>query len=320
MTDFQALLAGASPASAGDGEESTETRAAIYARTSSVNQQFGYSIDEQVRQCWDRCQMLDWPVIYLFRDAAESGKDTERPMFQQMLGRAEEGQFDVVVFWKLDRFSRSIMHAVTLEKEFRDWGIGLHSITEQIDTTTAAGRFNFRNIANAAEFERDLIKQRTQMGFKALALEHKWPNDSPPLGYKKGDDGRLEVLDDEARFVRDIFEMYVEMRSMPEVAHSLNQQGQTTKTGKPWSPRAVGDVLRNEIYVGLYAVADVEDYIDEYRILDSELFDRVQRVRQRFQSGQPERRESMPRARKANHVTAVVERYSDYLDNTDHDQ
>lgn len=145
------------------GDDSEPERAAIYARTSSVNQRFGYSLNEQVRQCWERCEMLDWDVTYVFRDGAESGKDTDRPMFQTLLAKAEAARFDVVVFWRLDRLSRSIMHAVQIEKQLRDLDIALHSITEQLDTTTAAGRFNFRNIANAAEFEHDLIKQRTRI-------------------------------------------------------------------------------------------------------------------------------------------------------------
>jgi len=210
-----------------ESEDETETRAAIYVRTSSVNQRFGYSIKEQVRQCWERCEMLDWTVAYVFRDEAKSGKDTDRPQFQQMMKEAESDCFDVIVFWKLDRFSRSLMHAVQLEKQLRDFDVALHGVTQQIDTTTPAGRFNFRNIASAAEFERDLIKQRTEMGMKAMALEGKWPNDQPPLGYCKCEDDTIEIVEEEADLVRDIFESYVEAKSMPEVARRLNEYRST---------------------------------------------------------------------------------------------
>lgn len=294
--------------------ESEPERAAIYARTSSVNQRFGYSLDEQVRQCWERCEMLDWTVAYVFRDEAESGKDTDRPMFQRLLEKAEADGFDVVVFWWLDRLSRSIMHAVQIEKQLRDLDIALHSITEQLDTTTAAGRFNFRNIANAAEFERDLIKQRTRMGFKALALEGKWPNDDPPLGYRKRDDDRLEVVGVESQLVRDIFSAYLKQRSMPQVAFDLNDCGISTKDGNDWTARAVGDVLRNKIYVGVYAVSGVEAAAEEYAIVDEEVFERVQEVRHRFQRGRDAERERMPADRKATYVDAVTEQYLDYLD------
>lgn len=130
MTDSRALLQSVRAGGKDDIDEDPITGAAVYARTSSASQQYGYSLDEQVRQCMDRCEMLDWPVEFVFRDEAISGKDTDRPMYQEMLTRAEEGAFDVLVFWKLDRLSRSILHTVQLESDFSDWGVALHSVTE----------------------------------------------------------------------------------------------------------------------------------------------------------------------------------------------
>lgn len=88
MTDSRALLQSVRVGSPDDVEEDPITGAAIYARTSSASQEYGYSLDEQVRQCVDRCEMLDWPVEYVFRNQAISGKDTDRPMHQQMQTRA----------------------------------------------------------------------------------------------------------------------------------------------------------------------------------------------------------------------------------------
>lgn len=294
-------------------ESESDTRAAIYARTSSVSQQFGYSIEEQLRCCLDRCEMFGWSVTHVYRDEAKSGKDTDRPMFQRMLSHAEAGRFDVLVFWKLDRFSRSIMHAVQLEKVFRDWDVSLHSVTEQIDTTTAAGRFNFRNIANAAEFERELIKQRTQMGHTALALDHKWPNENPPLGYTKKDDGRLHVLDSEADLVEELFDSYIQIQSMPQVAHTLNANNHSTKANGEWTARAVGEVLRNQIYIGKYRVGQIEEFVPEYQILSSEKFQKVTGIRFRFQRCEEHDREQMPKDRKADYILRATQSYSDFL-------
>lgn len=282
----------------------------MYARTSSASQRFGYSIEEQVRQCLERCEMLDWEVAFIFRDEAKSGKDTDRAKFQEMIDRAEGGAFDVLVFWKLDRFSRSIMHAVQLEKRFRDLGVGLHSITEQIDTTTAAGRFNFRNIANAAEFERDLIKQRTKMGHRALAMEHKWPNDTPPLGFERMEDGRLSVHPAEAGFVRWILKRYLEVRSMPALARELNDNGRTTANGKDWTASRVGKILRHELYLGEYSVGEINESVPEYQILSSDLFSQVTATRERFQRSEPAERPAMDSDRKREIVDTVVERFT----------
>lgn len=289
------------------------SRAAVYARTSSQNQRFGYSLSEQVRQCLKKCRRVGWEVTHLCRDEAESGKDTNRPMFQTMMRRAKEERFDVVVFWKLDRFSRSLLHAVQLEAELREYGVALYSVTEHIDTTTSAGRFNFRNIASAAEFERDMIQERTQMGLQALAAERKWPNDSPPLGYQRQSDGTLEVVPREAELVQYIFEKYLDIRSMPEVACRLNEADYSTKKGNGWTTKAVGDVLRNELYRGRYSIATVNEYVEEYRIIPETLFEKVTEVRHRFQQSEGEPRGEMTPTRKREHVESVKKQYEAYL-------
>lgn len=295
-------------------EDSDDTlRAAIYARTSSVSQQFGYSIDEQARRCIRRCELNEWTVSHVFTDPAVSGKDTQRPMFQKMLEAAETQAFDVLVFWKLDRFSRSIMHAVQLEAQFRDWDVALHSVTEQIDTTTPAGRFNFRNIANAAEFEREMIKQRTKMGHYARALDHKWPNSKPPFGFQLRSDGRLAVEPSEAIVVRAIFQDYLNRRSMPAVALELNNSGRPRRYGQDWSGASVGKILRNPIYTGRYSVGDVDVVAEEYQILGEVLYSAVEAVRFRFQQRNCEQRPRIPSERKGRITDNVLESYRQYL-------
>ncbi|MCQ4334991.1 recombinase family protein [Natronomonas sp. F2-12] len=119
------------PSSIGDSEES-DFGAAIYARTSSANQRFGYSIDEQIRRCWERCETRDWDVRYVFADEAESGRDTERPEFQRLLRAAEQEAIDVVVFWALDRFCRSLVDLVKIEEQLDQCDVSLQSVTERL--------------------------------------------------------------------------------------------------------------------------------------------------------------------------------------------
>ncbi len=295
-----------------DGD-TEQLRAAVYARTSSKNQEYGYSLDAQVNRSVDRCESLGWEVAFLYRDSAESGKDTDRPMFKKMLNAAEKRVFDVIVFWKLDRFSRSLMHAVQLESELRDHNVSLYSVTEQIDTTSATGRFNFRNLASAAEFERDMIQQRTQMGLNELASELKWPNASPPIGYKLDSDGRLSIVEEEADIVVEIFHRYTEEKSMPEVAALLNKQGIPTKAGGEWIARAVGDVLRNEIYKGQYEVADVSKHVSEYEIIGSDTFEKVKSIRHRFQKDGASK-SPMAEPRKERAISRMRGMYQEYRD------
>lgn len=295
-----------------DGTESEPLRAAVYARTSSKSRGYGYSLEEQVKRGIERCRSLDWTVKFIYRDEAVSGKDTDRPMFQKMLRAAEKQAFDVIVFWKLDRFSRSLMHAVQLEADLREYDVYLYSVTEQIDTTSATGRFNFRNIASAAEFERDMIKQRTKIGLHGLAEDYKWPNNNPPRGYRLTDENRLCVDQEESELVEEIFEMYIECRSMPKVASRLNQRSSQMSTDGSWTPRAVGDILRNEIYRGKYELGDVSAHVPEYRIIDDETFEKVTDIRMRFKSGDASR-PSMSNSRKEKMVRHIRNRYQEYL-------
>lgn len=273
------------PAGVPGGQES-DFGAAIYARTSSSNQQFGYSIDEQIRRCWDRCDRQDWEVRYVFADEAESGRDMDRPEFQRLLEIAEQGMIDVVVFWKLDRFCRSLVDLVKTEETLSQCDVALQSVTEYIDTTTPVGRFNFRNLASAAELETDLTSQRVKMGMYGLAQEHKWPNDQPPLGYNLQEDGKLQIDSSEAELVREIYRMYLRERSMPEVAFLLNKNEHRTKTGDEWCTQSVRKILCNELYTGTYSVAGYEEFVEEYRIISDELFEEVTDTRYRFKNTQ----------------------------------
>ncbi len=286
--------------------------AAVYARTSSPNQRSNYSIQEQVNRCWNYCEQRRWTVRYVFVDECESGGTINRSRFQLMLENAKTGRFDVIVFWKLDRFCRSLVDLVNVEKMLRGWKVGLCSITEYIDTTTSIGRFNFRSIASVAELERELIGERAKLGLHALAKEHKWPNPHPPLGYDRLDNGRLKANENEAKLVLRIFRMYLKEKSMPQVAFKLNKEGILTKKGREWNARAVRDVLTNEIYTGKYKVAGVEDYVEEYRIVDDALFEKVNEIRLRYRNS-GSKRPLMPKDRRMAKIEKIFGRYLELL-------
>lgn len=100
----------------------------------------------------------------VFREVA-SGSKTARPVLDDLLSRLREG--DVLVIWKLDRLGRSLEHLVTLANELMERDVGLISLNDPIDTTTPQGRLVFNIFAALAEFERDLIRERTQAGLRA---------------------------------------------------------------------------------------------------------------------------------------------------------
>lgn len=255
-------------------------RVAIYVRISSYNQKDGYSLPGQIKASMESCRQMNWEVRYIYKEVMTAG-NTDRPKFQTMMEKAMNGAFDVVVVWKLDRLCRSLADLVNTERQLREAGVGIYSVTEMVDTTSSVGRFNFRNLASAAEFERDMIKDRARMGMQALARERRWPNRLPPLGYDLDGDGRLMVNQGEADLVRRIFRLYIENKSMPQVAFQLNKEGIDTKRGGRWNASQVKKVLENELYLGRYEVASVEDQIEEYRIIDEETFERAKKIRKR---------------------------------------
>jgi DNA invertase Pin-like site-specific DNA recombinase len=125
-----------------------------YARVSTKDQNLDLQVDAlQKEECEE-----------VFREVA-SGAKTARPVLDDLLSRLRAG--DVLVIWKLDRLGRSLKHLVTLATELMEQEVGLISLNDPIDTTTPQGRLVFNIFASLAEFERDLIRERTQAGLKA---------------------------------------------------------------------------------------------------------------------------------------------------------
>jgi site-specific DNA recombinase len=300
-----------------NGKDGKPISAAIYARTSSPNQRYNHSIKEQVKRCWKYCDDRGWAVRYVFVDECESGGTTDRPKFQAMLEKARAGEFNVIVFWKLDRFCRSLVDLVNIERNLRELEVGLSSATEHLDTTTSVGRFNFRNLASVAELEREMIGERARIGLHALAREHKWPNPHPPLGYDKTDGGTLRVDREEAKLVRWIFKRYIRTKSMDQVAFELNTQGAPTKRGKKWTARAVKDVLTDGLYTGKYKVAGVEEHVEGFRIVKDQLFSEVNELRIRYENGDGAKRPPMPEDRRMAKIERVFHEYFEFLSDTE---
>jgi DNA invertase Pin-like site-specific DNA recombinase len=125
-----------------------------YARVSTRDQNLNLQIDALKKE---GCEQI-------FHETA-SGAKSDRPQLKKLLDRMRKD--DVMVIWKLDRLGRSLKHLVTLISELLERKIGLKSLNDPIDTTHSQGRLVFNIFASLAEFERDLISERTQAGLKA---------------------------------------------------------------------------------------------------------------------------------------------------------
>lgn len=259
-------------------------RAAAYARVSTPKQT---TIPSQIRICRNRAEEKGWNVKYILKDQAYQGTDLERPAFQRLLDLAEREAIDVVVVWKLDRLARSLSHAVSLQEFLSEHGVGIHSCTEPVDTTTSIGRFVFGNLANAAQLERDMIRERISMGMFSRALEGRWPQSRVPLGYRKTRGQRLRVDRREAEIVRAVFQTYRKYPSYAEVAVVLNADKVPYRRGK-WTADRVRQTLENSLYCGRYCMSGVRKVMPHLAIVTPNLFDEIATIRAAaLRKGQP---------------------------------
>jgi site-specific DNA recombinase len=278
-----------------EGPKPLGTPAAIYARISPRPKKPGrravesFSIEEQQNVCREACKRFGWPVRYVLVDRLESAKDLDRPSLQKLLDHVEAGRIGVVVVWKLDRMWRSLRDTVNLFEFFTESGVAFHSCTEPFDNTSSFGRFVFRNVASAAELERELIRERTQMAFHWRARQGLWIGRAPPYGYSRDAEGHLTIEPDEASVARQIFGLYMRLKSMEAVVEDLQRRGIACRKGVSWSQNRIQTILTNPIYAGRMAIAGVEHARPKLAIVTPFAFDECAKLRARGKSRRSKR-------------------------------
>lgn len=147
-----------------------QRRVALYARVSTSDR--GQDTEVQLSELRQVAAQRGWKVVGEFIDNGVSGAKTSRPALDRMVVLAEQGKLDVVAVWKLDRLGRSLIHLVTLLDQLACCGVEFVSLRDSgIDTTTASGRLMFQMLGAFAEFERDLIRERTLAGVRKAQLD-----------------------------------------------------------------------------------------------------------------------------------------------------
>jgi site-specific DNA recombinase len=173
----------------------------------------------------------------------------------------EAGKVDCVMVYKVDRLSRSLLDFARIMEVFEKRGVSFVSVTQQFNTTASLGRLTLNILLSFAQFEREIIAERTRDKMSAARRKGKWTGGSPVLGYDvdpRG--GKLVVNADEAAQVRVLFDLYMEYRSLMTVVRDVNSRGWTTKRwttkdGREHPGRLMGKgdvykILTNVIYTG----------------------------------------------------------------------
>lgn len=226
-------------------------KAALYIRVSTDEQaKEGYSIPAQRERLLAYAHSQGWAISDEYVDEGRSGKDILRPQLQRLLTDLPSNKFDVVLVYRLDRLTRSVLDLYSLLQKFDAFQVTFKSATEVYDTTTAMGRLFITLVAALAQWERENLGERTRLGKEQKVKQGKRAGGRPPFGYQL-EQGNLVVHRGEAEVVRQIFHLYLSCQNMNTVAEKLFQLGIVTRLNKPFSVKTIRDLLRNPVYAGM---------------------------------------------------------------------
>jgi len=184
-----------------------------------------------------------------YDDGGFSGATLERPALRRLLADIERGLVDVIVVYKIDRLSRSLMDFSKLVEVMEAHGVTFVSVTQSFNTTTSMGRLTLNILLSFAQFEREVIGERIRDKFAASRARGMWMGGKVPLGYDVCD-RKLVVNEAEATVVRRVFEGFADLQSGTELAKVLQRENRTSKTGRLLNKGDVYKLLNNRTYVG----------------------------------------------------------------------
>ena len=262
-------------------EVSTVKRVAIYIRVSTLDQaREGFSLESQEATLRKWCREKSWNVVDLYADRGISGKDIDhRPDMRRLLHDAENGVFDMVAFWALSRFTRSVNDLYKTMSKFDKWGVAMASYTEAFDTSTPMGRAMIGIVGVFAQLERELTSERVRAAMETRA-EKGLLNLSYMLGYDRSGDS-LTINEAEAEYVRFVYEQYLIRKNLTEVATLAREKGYRGKRGKKPTPYTVYVILTRVRYCG-YNTWHGEICPGRYpAIIEERIFQKVQTLLER---------------------------------------
>jgi len=242
-----------------------KVRCAIYTRKSSeegLEQDFN-SLHAQREACgaYILSQASEGWTLHTenYDDGGLSGGTLERPALQRLMQDIEAGRIDIVVVYKVDRLSRSLLDFAKLVEAFDRTNVSFVSVTQSFNTTNSMGRLTLNMLLSFAQFEREVTAERIRDKIAASKARGMWMGGNPPLGYKP--DGRtLAIVEEHAEIVRHIFARYLDLGNVRLVAGELDREGVIaperiattgrTTGGRPFTRGQIYKLLSNPIYIG----------------------------------------------------------------------
>ena len=279
-------------------EETTVVRCAVYTRKSTeegLEQEFN-SLHAQREACenYTRSQASQgWQVLpELYDDGGFTGGNIERPALKRLMEDIQSGKVDCVLVYKVDRLSRSLIDFSRLMEVFQEHNVSFVSVTQQFSTASSGGRLFLNMLLSFAQYERELISERTRDKMQMARKRGKWTGGHQVLGYDLDSQTRkLVVNQEEAAVIRELFALYREQGSLLKVAHIAAKRGWANKSwvkrdgvlrvGPAFDKTGLHRLLTNPLYIGK-THADGELFPGEHEaIVDESLFNEVQEILER---------------------------------------
>jgi len=293
-------------------ESAQRLRCAIYTRKSTeegLGQAFN-SLDAQ-REAGEAFilsqQARGWVAVpERYDDGGFSGSHIERPALQRLLQAVDAREIDCLLVYKVDRLSRSLLDFARLMERFERRGVSFVSVTQEFNTTTSMGRLTLNILLSFAQFEREIIGERTRDKLSAARRKGKWIGGWPVLGYDIKD-GRLVVNPQEAEQVREIYRIAFEAPSLETVvkvcaARAYQTKYWTTQKGRAHPARhfhrmTLRLLLSNVLYTGSVSHKGTVYAGEHDRIVDQQMWEQVNRqlqLRSSAQRGKSHRAQTTP--------------------------
>ncbi|MCP3167392.1 recombinase family protein [Myxococcus qinghaiensis] len=269
-------------------------RCAVYTRKSTaagLEMEFN-SLDAQRESCVTYVQRQPgWALVdECYDDGGFTGANMERPAFQRLMQDVDAGRVDVVVVYKVDRLSRSLLDFAKVMERLNTAGASFVSVTQNFSTADAMGRLTLNMLMSFAEFEREMISERTRDKVAAARRKGLWTGGRAPLGYDVKDK-RLVANEYEAVVVREAFELYLQHQQASAVARLLNERGRKTKryeaqsgatrAARKWTTQDVLRLLRSPLYAGFVPYGDEMHPGEHPAIVDRATFHQVRDMLER---------------------------------------
>lgn len=231
-----------------DNERKT---AGVYIRVSTEDQaREGFSLGEQREKLLALCKFKELEVYKAYEDAGVSAKDMEhRPQFQQMLQDMKDGKINYIVAYKLDRITRSVRDLEELITLLEQYGCYLLCDRDDVNTSTANGKFFVRMLTVLSQLEIEIVSERTKFGLNGAIKSGHIPGQRP-FGYTKSEEKKM-IIDPTTRpYVEKIFNMYLEGKSFQQIANYFNDNNIYPE--KKWRDTTISKIIDNRIYMGDY--------------------------------------------------------------------